>query len=299
MSRLRRWLTRPSRIPRPLRAATALVLATTALFGIFEPPSSARPGAGALTAEGGPPSTAANAPSKRPDPPGAGNPTTSFPDSAALRAEGQTLFDNGCSACHGLNLEGRHGYGPALDNVGAGPVDFYLSTGRMPLQNPTDQPERAHPAFDRRQIDALIDYITSVGGGPPAPAAQPEKGNLSTGFDQFTLHCAGCHQIVGRGGMTIGAYVPNLQDATATEIAEAIRMGPYLMPHFDAQQIDQHELDSLARYIIYTRHPDNVGGWGIYNIGPIPEGMAAWFIALLALVIVARLIGERTGGEAT
>ena len=71
-------------------------------------------------------------------------------------------------------------------------------------------------------------------------------------------------------------------------------MGPYLMPHFDARQIDQHQLDSLARYVLWTRKPDNAGGWGIYNIGPIPEGIVAWFLALAALVIVARLIGERT-----
>ena len=300
MNALRRWLTRRSRIPRSLRALTALVLATTALFGIFAPPSSdAQPTPGPLTAQGGPPSTAANAPSKRPEPPGAGDPTTSFPDSPALRAEGKTLFDNGCSACHGFDLKGRTGDGPALYDIGAGPIDFYLSTGRMPLQNPTDQPERAQPAYDTRQIDALIDYITSVGGGPPAPAADPAKGSLSTGFQQFTLHCAGCHQIVGRGGITIGAYVPNLLDATPLQIAEAVRMGPYLMPHFDSSQIDQHQLDSLARYILQTRHPDNAGGWGIYNIGPIPEGMAAWFIALLALVVVARLIGESLGSERT
>lgn len=70
-------------------------------------------------------------------------------------------------------------------------------------------------------------------------------------------------------------------------------MGPYLMPHFGAGQIDQHQLDSIARYVLWTHRPANLGGWGIYNIGPIPEGMVAWFIGLLALVIVARLIGER------
>jgi len=70
-------------------------------------------------------------------------------------------------------------------------------------------------------------------------------------------------------------------------------MGPYLMPHFDTEQIDQHALDSIARYVVWTRHPLNAGGWGIYNIGPIPEGIVAWFIGLAALVIVARLIGER------
>ena len=71
-------------------------------------------------------------------------------------------------------------------------------------------------------------------------------------------------------------------------------MGPYLMPHFDSRDVDQQELDSIARYVLWTRQPDNAGGWGIGNIGPIPEGMVAWFIALLAMVMVARLIGERT-----
>lgn len=96
--------------------------------------------------------------------------------------------------------------------------------------------------------------------------------------------------------MTIGAFVPNLQRPTARQIAEAVRMGPYLMPHFDSDQIDQDQLDSVARYVLWTRSPSDAGGWGLYNLGPIPEGMAAWFIALLALLIVARLIGERMEG---
>ena len=98
---------------------------------------------------------------------------------------------------------------------------------------------------------------------------------------------------MARGGITVNAQVPDLQAATPQQIAEAVRMGPYLMPHFDSNEIDQHELDSIARYVVWTRHPDNAGGWGIYNIGPIPEGIVAWFIGLVALVIVARLIGER------
>jgi ubiquinol-cytochrome c reductase cytochrome c subunit len=171
-------------------------------------------------------------------------------------------------------------------------VDFYLSTGRMPLQAPRDQPLRTRPAFKRTQINALIAYISTF-GGPAAPTADPSKGDLADGFHQFTLNCAGCHQIVGRGGITIGAQVPNLQEATPQQIAEAVRMGPYLMPRFDAQQIDQHALDSIARYVLWTRKPQDSGGWGIYNIGPIPEGVVAWFLALAAMVLVARLIGER------
>ena len=131
-------------------------------------------------------------------------------------------------------------------------------------------------------------------GGPPASTADPARGDLAFGFHEFTLNCAGCHQIVARGGITIGAQVPNLQLATPQQIAEAVRMGPYLMPHFDAKQIDQHALDSIARYIAWTRSPSDRGGWGLYNVGPVPEGAVAWFIALAALILVARLIGERT-----
>jgi ubiquinol-cytochrome c reductase cytochrome c subunit len=88
--------------------------------------------------------------------------------------------------------------------------------------------------------------------------------------------------------------VPDLQSASARQIAEAVRMGPYLMPHFDSKQLDQHALDSVTRYVLWTRSPDDKGGWGLYNLGPIPEGMVAWFLLLLSLVLFARLIGERT-----
>lgn len=291
-SRLWRWLTRPSRIPAVLRLTAAAVLGALAVVGIAAPSSSAVQ-SGPLAAAGGPPTNLPAAPSKRPEDPGAGNPTRQFPTSPALVTEGYNLYQNACSSCHGFQLQGQRGIAPSLIGVGAGPVDFYLSTGRMPLQAPRDEPMRSNPAFTRHQIDAIIAYITKYGGGPPAPTTDPAKGNLARGLHEFTLNCAGCHQSVARGGITIGARIPNLQEATGQEIAEAVRMGPYLMPHFDAKQIDQYDLDSIAAYVLWTRHPQNSGGWGIYNLGPIPEGMVAWFIALMAMVIVARLIGER------
>jgi len=268
----------------------ATVLGAVALIGLAAPSS---PGQTGSAVPGGPPTSLPNAPSKRPEPPGPGNPTTSFPTSPALVAHGANLYEEGCASCHGIALRGTPGIAPSLIGVGPGPVDFYLSTGRMPLADPRQEPQRSTPAYARPQIDALIAFVSRF-GGPPAPSADPSKGSLALGLHEFTLHCAGCHQIVARGGLTLGAVTPSLQDATAKQVAEAVRMGPYVMPHFGAQQIDQHELDSIARYVLWTRHPDNAGGWGIYNIGPIPEGMVAWFMGLAALVIVARLIGERT-----
>ncbi len=287
---LRAWLTRRARIPAIVRAGAAIVLGALALgaFAGSAPGQSPAP----ATGPGGPPVRAVNPPSKLPFPPGAGNPTTRFPSSPALVAEGHSLYAGSCASCHGLDVNGIPGVAPSLRGVGPGPVDFYLSTGRMPIEQPREEPLRNKPLFNRHQINALIAYVSSF-GGPPAPAADPAKGNLALGLHEFTLNCAGCHQEVARGGIFVGGFAPNLDDATATQIAEAVRMGPYLMPHFDAKQITQHELDSLAAYILWTHHPADKGGWGIYNIGPIPEGIVAWFLALASLVLVIRLIGER------
>ncbi len=301
-----RWRRRRPRTPARLRGALAFLMGTGALliFSAQATSGHAAPAAmkeesasgtttGSLTAQGGPPTNSPNAPDKSPEPPGPGEPSARSPTSPALVSEGRTLFHQACSSCHGANLEGRRDIAPSLVGVGAGPAEFYLSTGRMPLSNPRVEPLRAPTHFSNAQIQALVAFIAAY-GGPPAPIAEPSKGDLQEGFHAFTLNCAGCHQIVARGGLTVGAAVPDLQSATAEQVAEAVRMGPYLMPHFSAKQIDQSELNSIARYVLWTRHPSNKGGWGIYNLGPIPEGMVAWFLLLAALVLTARLIGETT-----
>ena len=66
---------------------------------------------------------------------------------------GQELYQANCSTCHGLDGLGTEN-GPSLAEVGPASVDFMLSTGRMPLANPADQPRRGEPKFsperDRR-----------------------------------------------------------------------------------------------------------------------------------------------------
>jgi ubiquinol-cytochrome c reductase cytochrome c subunit len=208
-------------------------------------------------------------------------------------ARGRGLFVDGCSSCHGVDARGVPGQGPSLIGAGAAAADFYLSTGRMPLDDPNDMPLRSKPAFSRGQIDDLVAYVGSL-GGPPIPIVDPAAGDLAAGFSAFRSNCAGCHQSVARGGSVPGGVAPPLQDGvTPTQVAEAVRVGPYVMPRFSARQIDQPTLNSIARWVQTTRHPDDRGGWGIGHIGPIPEGMVAWLLAGVALLIVARLIGER------
>ena len=227
--------------------------------------------------------------------------------------EGKNLYGRYCIACHGANGAGvsssrvgfgpgRHetvqrGMGPSLRGVGALSADFYLRTGYMPLHDPYDQPRRSRPAFGERDIRALVAYVASLGNGPAIPEPHPDRGSLSQGLKLFTDHCAGCHQVVAEGGYVTGAVAPPLEDATPTQVAQAIRIGPYVMPRFSVRELTPHEVDSIVRYVEYAKHPDDRGGWAIGHLGPVPEGLVTWFIAAAVLVAVCIVLGKRLKGE--
>jgi ubiquinol-cytochrome c reductase cytochrome c subunit len=216
---------------------------------------------------------------------------------------GSELYAGNCAVCHGIqgrgirrpreSAGGIHGQGPSLQGVGALAADFYLRTGYMPLGQPGEQPGRRIPPFTEREIRALVAYVASLGHGPAIPRPLPAVGSLSEGFRLFTEHCAGCHQVVARGGVVTDAKVPPLEDATPTQIAEAVRIGPYLMPRFPKTQLTDDELDSIIAYVERSKHPVDQGGWGLGNVGPVPEGMVTWLIAALLLIAVCMVIGER------
>ena len=229
-------------------------------------------------------------------PPSARSPAPAVPAaSSALLAQGRGLFESSCASCHGADARGIRGRGPSLIGVGALAADFYLQTGRMPLPSPRDQPLRTKPAFPQSQIRALVAYVGSL-GGPAIPRVSPGRGSVARGQKLFALDCAGCHTIQAQGGIVTGAIAPSLNQATPSQVAEAIRIGPYAMPRFSSGELSDADVDSIARYLQTTKHPDDRGGWGIGRVGPIPEGMVAWLLAFAALLLVVRLIGERTEG---
>jgi ubiquinol-cytochrome c reductase cytochrome c subunit len=204
---------------------------------------------------------------------------------------GRELYLTGCQSCHGFDARGIPGTAPSLHRVGAVSADFYLSTGRMPLDDPKSQPDRTEPAYDRRSLDDLIAYVGSL-GGPSIPQVDVARASVSDGQRLFTENCAACHQVVGRGGVMAGAFVPTLLEATPRQVFEAARTGPYVMPRFGQAQLSDRELTSIARYVQYAKHPENPGGWALFNVGPVPEGMVAWLIGLLALLLVIRMLGR-------
>jgi ubiquinol-cytochrome c reductase cytochrome c subunit len=218
-------------------------------------------------------------------------------------ALGAQLYAGNCASCHGISGSGiasprpgaGHilGQGPPLQGVGALAADFYLRTGYMPLSNPHDQPGPDRILFSDKEIRSLVSYVASLGQGPPIPRPDPHAGSISQGTQLFTENCAGCHQELARGGFVTGAEVPPLQTVKPAQIAEAVRIGPYLMPRFSPSQISDAQLNSIIKYVVSTRHPSNRGGWGIGNLGPIPEGLVTWWIAIPLLLLSCMALGRR------
>jgi ubiquinol-cytochrome c reductase cytochrome c subunit len=212
---------------------------------------------------------------------------------------GEELFAANCVRCHGIAGRGVATgpdaglRGPPLRGVGALAPDFYLSAGYMPLDDAHHQPVRSKPRFSSPEIRAITRYVASLGGGPAIPAPNPRQGSVADGRELFTEHCAGCHQVVAAGGIMPGAKAPPLDHATPRQIAEAVRIGPYTMPTFTTRDITDAQLNSIIAYVQYTKDPQDAGGWGIDHLGPFPEGMVVWLIAIPLLVLICLAIGKR------
>ena len=242
-------------------------------------------------------------PSAFADPPQAGVTHVHRAPGTSLVDWGEQLFGANCVTCHGPNGRGitapvhgagdEEGIGPSLHGVGARAADFYLRTGYMPLDDARKEPHRSRVLFSQGELAALVAYVASLGGGPLIPKPQPARGNLAVGQQLFTEHCAGCHQIDVQGGYVTNAVAPRLVEASPVEIAEAVRTGPYLMPRFSGKQISDEQLDSLIRYVLYAKHPDDRGGWALGHVGPVPEGLVAWFVGIVLLIATCAVIGKR------
>lgn len=224
---------------------------------------------------------------------------------------GQQLFEEHCSSCHGLNAEGTE-RAPSLWTAGAAGVNFFLSTGRMPLNNAHAQPLDHTPFFSPEQIRQITAFVVHEGesrgkSGPAIPTVQPLCANqnsgklqnkscvtLSQGQQLYTLNCAACHNAQGSGGMlSNGNTVPPVLHATTTQIAEAPRVGPRPMPRFGERQLDENQLSAIVHYVKYLQHPEDHGGMPIGHFGPLGEGFVGILLGFGSLLLIIRLMGTR------
>jgi ubiquinol-cytochrome c reductase cytochrome c subunit len=211
-----------------------------------------------------------------------------------LEAEGQQLYATSCSTCHGLTADGTAN-GPSLQGVGPAAVDFMLSSGRMPLADPGQQPVRQEPRFTDDQIAALVAYVRSIApGGPEIPDVDTTRGELPRGFQLFLNNCSGCHGAAGIGDSVGGGQIaPSLYPPNATQIGEAIRIGPGVMPRFGENDLSRSDVDSIARYLEWVRDNGDEGGFQLGRVGAVAEGLIALAVGLGSLVLVLRLTGAK------
>lgn len=207
---------------------------------------------------------------------------------------GKTLFVENCSSCHGDTAAGTS-RAPNLRGLGAATIDFWVSTGRMPLENPTVQAAEKPSRFTKQQTLAIAAYVTSLAaGGPEIPQVNLGAASLSSGQALFSTNCAACHTITGVGdALAGGVYAPSLYPATTTQIAEAIRTGPGNMPRFGPGQFSNKQVADIVKYVKYLQQGNNAGGFGLGHVGPVTEGFVGILIGLGSLMIAGYWIGGR------
>ncbi len=236
-------------------------------------------------------------------------------DRAELLREGAVLYGVHCATCHGADLKGSPG-APSLAEAGGAATDFYLTTGRMPLANKASDAAPSPPTgrvmaagtqayhvpslFDARQtavLEAFVDEhaMQSV----PIPKVRLDASKLERGRRLFEDNCQACHGAAAQGA-TVGKQwtaLP-LDIASPTQIGEAIRVGPGVMPRFTSAQLSDDDVAAVATYVRYlATEPQTYGGAVMGYLGPTAEGAVGAFIGVGFLFWVVYFTGTKADGR--
>lgn len=205
--------------------------------------------------------------------------------------EGSFLYLRDCGVCHGEQGQGTP-RGQSLKEIGPAEVDYALSSGRMPVDEPGAERRRREPKYSAAERKAIVDHMRPfIAREPDIPKVHPEEGDIAEGAELYLALCAACHQWAGEGGALLGDIEsPPLGPVTPLEVAEAIRAGPVNMPAF---VLSDEEVSSIAAYVEYLKDPEDRGGSDLWHFGPLPEGAIAWVFGLGAVVFCSRRIGTR------
>ncbi len=210
---------------------------------------------------------------------------------------GDALFQQNCASCHGNQAEGSS-FAPNLQGLGPATVDFWVSTGRMPANNPRSiQAPQKPPRLSNRQALEVAAWVNSLDPAVPyVPSVNLHGANLADGASLFALNCAACHTITGAGdALAFGTFAPSLHPAKVFQVAEAIRTGPANMPRFDSGNLSDSQVRDVVAYVVdQIQHPNNAGGAGLGGVGPVAEGFVALLLGVGVLALICYWIGDRS-----
>ena len=126
--------------------------------------------------------------------------------------------------------------GRRSSSTGRAGLDFYLSTGRMPLERRRRSRRTARaelrPRDDHARSSTYIAAPPGFSAAPTSRSSTPRTRISAQGGDLYRLNCAACHAWSGRGGALLHREAPPLDESTPTQIVEAMLVGPGNMPSF-------------------------------------------------------------------
>ncbi|HUG86402.1 MAG TPA: cytochrome c [Euzebya sp.] len=211
----------------------------------------------------------------------------------------QTSYQSNCASCHGPSggggtVPGTGLPGPSLvgrDDVTAAYVDLVLRTGRMPpAGDPFDN--RARQVFyDDAERRAMVEWMTEaldLDDDIPGLAEDLREGDVAAGLESFALHCAHCHGNTGAGGTAgQGAWTPRVNNLEPLGVAEAVRVGPFEMPAFGQDLLDQADVNDIITYLEAVDEEPGTPVFGLVELNPV---FASGFVGLLALLLLGSLL---------
>ena len=188
---------------------------------------------------------------------------------------------------------------PNLQGLGAGTVDFWVSTGRMPLANSSVQATRKPPRFNRLQTLEIAACVQSLTPGRASgiPIVNTERRRPRGG--QHPVH----PQLRGlphhhRRRRRPGSTAPTPRACTWPPPPRSSRPsapGRATCPASARATSPTPRRVDIAAYVTgVIQHPDNRGGVGLGGIGPVGEGFVGLLIGVGILMLVCFWIGDRS-----
>jgi ubiquinol-cytochrome c reductase cytochrome c subunit len=205
-------------------------------------------------------------------------------------AAGERLYTLHCVMCHGtaggggLTPDGRRA--PSVNDVSIAYARLVLRTHRMPPgADPFDARARPGAYTEEQQADVLAYMVERF--DLDGDVETPPLGDAASGLELYQLNCAACHGATGAGGVAGGgAWTPRIHGYDAQVIADAIRVGPFEMPRFSPDVLNDEEVGDIAAFL---HEVDEEPGTLLFP-GELNPVFASAFGALLTLAVVALVL---------
>ncbi|QBI18389.1 cytochrome c [Egibacter rhizosphaerae] len=213
---------------------------------------------------------------------------TEDPERAQVERGGE-VYARYCVTCHGTSGGGGSGTGvqagPPIDDTSVSYNDLLVRTGRMPI---VDQEAGIfeEPDITDEDRDALAAWLSSE-LGLPGDIPTVGEGDPARGGDLYAANCMQCHGATGVGGISGGGeLVLAVRQLDEVAIAQAIRVGPFTMPAFDDDQLDEQGVADIAAYTT-SMDDQPTTPLGLRELDRVSQALAAGGVLVLVGFAIA------------